>query len=53
LVSFIQNQRGLAQVKGVKLIVRRDWSETEDRLRGAFAIARDLARLARPDKAAA
>jgi len=53
LVSFIQNQRGLAQVKGVKLIVRRDWSETEDRLRGAFAIARDLAKLARADKAAA
>ncbi|RMH49489.1 MAG: transcription-repair coupling factor [Alphaproteobacteria bacterium] len=43
LVAFIQDQRGLAKIKDNKLVVRRDWSSDRDRIKGAFAIARDLA----------
>ena len=47
LVKFITDQNGLAKVKDNKLIVRRDWREAEDRLKGAFAVARDLAKIAK------
>jgi transcription-repair coupling factor (superfamily II helicase) len=50
LVRFIQDQRGLAKVKDNKLVVRRDWPTAEDRVKGAFAIVRDLARIAAPAK---
>ncbi|WP_420586959.1 transcription-repair coupling factor [Ruegeria sp.] len=43
LVEFIQNQRGLAKVKENKIVVRRDWKKDSDKIKGAFAIARDLA----------
>ena len=43
LVSFIEDQRGLAKVRDNKIIVRRDWKADPDRIKGAFAIARDLA----------
>jgi len=43
LVSFIKDQRGLAKVKDNKIIVRRDWKKDSDKIKGAFAIARDLA----------
>ncbi|MEX0338756.1 MAG: transcription-repair coupling factor [Arenibacterium sp.] len=43
LVSFIQDQRGLAKVKENKIVVRRDWKKDSDKIKGAFAIARDLA----------
>ncbi len=43
LVEFIQNQRGLARVKDNKIVVRRDWKKDSDKIKGAFAIARDLA----------
>jgi len=43
LVTFIQDQRGLAKVKDNKIVVRRDWKADKDKIRGAFAIARDLA----------
>jgi transcription-repair coupling factor (superfamily II helicase) len=43
LVDFIQDQRGLAKVKDNKIVVRRDWKKNSDRIKGAFAIARDLA----------
>ncbi len=43
LVEFIQNQRGLAKVKDNKIVVRRDWEKDSDKIKGAFAIARDLA----------
>jgi transcription-repair coupling factor (superfamily II helicase) len=44
LVSFIQDQRGQAKVKDNKIIVRRDWAKESDRIKGAFSIARDLAK---------
>ncbi|NNE81723.1 MAG: transcription-repair coupling factor [Silicimonas sp.] len=47
LVEFIQDQRGLAKVKDNKIVVRRDWVKTKDRIQGAFAVARDLAAKAR------
>ncbi|MGR3486284.1 MAG: transcription-repair coupling factor [Paracoccaceae bacterium] len=43
LVEYIHDQRGLAKVKDNKLVVRRDWRSEADRIKGAFAIARDLA----------
>lgn len=42
LVEFIQNQNGLAKVKDNKIVVRRDWKSDADKIKGAFAIARDL-----------
>jgi transcription-repair coupling factor (superfamily II helicase) len=42
LVEFVQDQRGLAKIKGNKIVVRRDWSKDSDKIKGAFAIARDL-----------
>ncbi|MEM6564736.1 MAG: transcription-repair coupling factor [Pseudomonadota bacterium] len=43
LVEFIQDQRSLAKVRDNKIVVRRDWKADSDKIKGAFAIARDLA----------
>lgn len=43
LVEFINDQRGLAKVRDNKIVVRRDWKKDGDKIKGAFAIARDLA----------
>jgi len=43
LVEFIKDQKGLAKVKDNRIVVRRDWRRESDRIKGAFAIARDLA----------
>ncbi|WP_281992145.1 transcription-repair coupling factor [Sulfitobacter geojensis] len=43
LVAFIQDQRGLAKVRDNKIVVKRDWKTDADKIKGAFAIARDLA----------
>jgi transcription-repair coupling factor (superfamily II helicase) len=47
LVEFVQDQKGLAKVKDNKIVVRRDWGREADKIKGAFAIARDLAQHAR------
>ncbi|MDF0599546.1 transcription-repair coupling factor [Psychromarinibacter sp. C21-152] len=47
LVRFIEAQKGLAKVKDNKIVVRRDWKGTKDRIQGAFAIAQDLAKHAK------
>ncbi|KPP91200.1 MAG: transcription-repair coupling factor Mfd [Rhodobacteraceae bacterium HLUCCA08] len=52
LVEFIQAQNGLAKVKDNKIVVRRDWRSDADKIRGAFAIARDLAEKVKAAKAA-
>jgi len=52
LVDFIQAQGGLAKVKDNKIVVRRDWSSDKEKIRGAYAIARDLAEKAAGKKAA-
>jgi transcription-repair coupling factor (superfamily II helicase) len=46
LVEFLNAQKGLAKVKDNRLVVRRDWRDDEDRVKGAFAVARDLAQVA-------
>ncbi|MCH2164255.1 MAG: transcription-repair coupling factor [Marinovum sp.] len=43
LVDFLKDQDGLAKVKDNKIVVRRDWKKDSDKIKGAFAIARDLA----------
>ena len=43
LAEFISEQRGLAQIRDNKLIVKRDWKKYSDKIKGAFSIARDLA----------
>ena len=43
LVDFIHAQNGLAKVRDNKIVVRRDWRKTADKIKGAFAIAQDLA----------
>jgi len=43
LVEFIQAQKGLAKIKDNKIVVRRDWRSEADKIKGAFAVARDLA----------
>ncbi len=43
LVEFIAAQNGLAKVRDNKIVVRRDWSVEKDKIKGAYAIARDLA----------
>ena len=53
LVKWMEGQNGLAKVKGAKLVVKRDWSDEERRLDGAFAIARDLAKIAEAEAKAA
>ncbi|MFC3061432.1 transcription-repair coupling factor [Paenirhodobacter populi] len=43
LVEFLQAQRGQAKINGNKVFVARDWGSDAERIKGAFAIARDLA----------
>ena len=43
LVEFIGAQNGLAKVRDNKIVVRRDWTSEKEKIRGAYAIARDLA----------
>ncbi|RVV99409.1 transcription-repair coupling factor [Mesobaculum littorinae] len=49
LVEFVNAQKGEAKVKDNKIVVRRDWEKTPEKIKGAFAIAQDLARHARAD----
>ena len=51
LVEFIKDQKGLAKVKDNKIVVRRDWKNSADKIKGAFAIAQDLAKYAEAKKA--
>ncbi|MDD8021911.1 MAG: transcription-repair coupling factor [Paracoccaceae bacterium] len=43
LVEFMHAQNGMAKIQGNKVVVRRDWGSDADKIKGAFAIARDLA----------
>ncbi|WP_114964693.1 transcription-repair coupling factor [Alkalilacustris brevis] len=43
LVEFLQDQNGLAKIRDNKVVVRRDWAREADKIKGAYAIARDLA----------
>ncbi|MFI0395995.1 transcription-repair coupling factor [Paracoccus jiaweipingae] len=43
LVEYLTEQRGTAKVQDNKIVIRRDWGSDSDRIKGSFAIARDLA----------
>ncbi len=43
LVEYLQAQKGAAKVNGNRIVLAVDWPTEADRIRGAFAIARDLA----------
>ena len=42
-MDFIRDQKGMAKVKDNKIVIRRDWAKDSDKIKGAFAIAQDLA----------
>jgi len=52
LVEFLTTERGMAKIVGNKVVVRRDWGREADKIKGAFAIARDLAEKVRAEAAA-
>ena len=43
LADYVIAQGDLAKLRDDRLILRRDWREEADRIKGAFAVARDLA----------
>ena len=43
LVEFITEQKGAARIVDNKLVVSRPWSTDAERIKGAFAVAKDLA----------
>ncbi len=43
LVEFIHAEKGTARVKDNKIILTRTWTSEGDKIKGAFAVARDLA----------
>ena len=43
LVEFIRDEAGAARVQGNRIVLVRDWRSDAERVKGAFAIARDLA----------
>jgi transcription-repair coupling factor (superfamily II helicase) len=51
LVDFIKAEGQGARISGNKIVLPRDWKTEGDRIRGAFAIARDLAEKAVSPKA--
>ncbi|WP_380052363.1 transcription-repair coupling factor [Falsihalocynthiibacter sp. SS001] len=50
LVEFIGDQKGKAKVRDNKIVVQRDWEKEADKIRGAFAIAKELAEKLRDEK---
>ena len=47
LVEFLTDLRGDARVTDNKIVIRRDWPTDADRIKGAYAIAKELARKAK------
>jgi len=46
LATWIAGQNDLVKVKGTKLVIRRNWSDDERKVDGAYRICRDLAKVA-------
>jgi transcription-repair coupling factor (superfamily II helicase) len=51
LVEFLRAQGGGVKVQGNKIVFAADWKSEAERIKGAFAIARDLAEKAKPPTA--
>jgi transcription-repair coupling factor (superfamily II helicase) len=47
-VEYLQADPQFTKIKDNKLVISRDWSAEADKIKGAFAIARDLAERAKP-----
>ncbi|MCT2538417.1 transcription-repair coupling factor [Sedimentimonas flavescens] len=43
LVEFLQAQRGQARINGNKVVIQREWTSDNDKIKGTFAIAKELA----------
>jgi transcription-repair coupling factor (superfamily II helicase) len=52
LVAYLHDQKGAAKIKDNKVVIVRDWAKESDKIKGAFAIARELAERARGKPAA-
>ncbi|MGO4854796.1 transcription-repair coupling factor [Phaeovulum sp. W22_SRMD_FR3] len=52
LVDYLTAERGMAKVVNNKISIRRDWTNEADKIKGAFAVARDLAEKAKTTPAA-
>ncbi|WP_265500506.1 transcription-repair coupling factor [Paracoccus beibuensis] len=53
LVDYLADERGTAKVTDNKVVLKRDFATDADRIKGAFAVARDLAAKVREGKARA
>ena len=53
LVEFLTAEAGAARIRDNRLVIRRDWTAEAERIRGAFALARELAQKARAATGAA
>ncbi|MDK8872710.1 transcription-repair coupling factor [Paracoccus sp. SSJ] len=51
LVEFIHEQRGQAKVTDNRIVILRDWPTDADRIKGSFAIAKELAAKIKEGKA--
>ncbi|MFV0244857.1 MAG: transcription-repair coupling factor [Qingshengfaniella sp.] len=47
LVEFVKAQKGMAKIRDNKIVIRRDWASTAEKIKGAFSIAQDLAQKVR------
>jgi len=47
LAQYLLDSRGTAKVKDNKLIVLRDWINSDKKIKGAYVIARELAVMAK------
>ena len=52
LVEFLTEQKGTARIQDNKIVVSRSWATDAERIKGAFAVAKDLAARARQSDAA-
>ncbi|MDB3875523.1 transcription-repair coupling factor, partial [Amylibacter sp.] len=50
LAQYILDSRGTAKIKNNKLIVLRDWTNDDKKVKGAYIIARELAVMAKSQK---
>ncbi|WP_288950659.1 transcription-repair coupling factor [uncultured Paracoccus sp.] len=53
LVEFIHDQRGQAKITDNRIVLLRDWATEADRIKGSFAIAKELAARIKEGKAKA
>ena len=50
LIAYLKSQGGLARIRNNRLVIKRDWSKRNDRVKGALVVCRDVARaIARPE----